>query len=336
MKKFQYFFLREYRLRNLYISKYNNVIISSIGTVCNSISEHIKFKDVKQKIYYINLLIELHAKSKCNMSSNYSLTDYYYELTFHRCFKDIEHCRQCECLYNKIIDNRKTKFALNYLLGLCIKYKVYVTHIEFLKYKEYDVDKMLKNIEEYTENEFRWCVQKSKHYCLLSPSDCELEFDISNQSKWRGMHAVMLNINSKNFDVKKALEYIKSQIIVARDIYHLVNDSVMSEDERFLFDNIEELDIGSSFKIEGFQSRLIGLMLWDLKNLKQYNLKNAFFKINNEIIDYPKFKRCEHRNDRYKCNKCERFKKCFKYIELLYDVADKSIKKGKIISSNKR
>ena len=196
---------------------------------------------------------------------------------------------------------------------------------------------MLESIEEYTEPKFWWSVQNSKKYCFFSPSDCELEFGIDHDSKWNGMHAFLLKIDIDNFDINEILEYVSSQILIARENYSYIYQTVIPEAEKVLMEKIEGCGQGSSVKIEGFQNRLLGLMLWDYVNINKYDLKHAFLEIINEKINYPKMKNCKYSKDiGVSCDGCDGYKKCFGYIDLLYVVAEESVNKGCVMSSNQR
>ena len=337
MDKFTFFFYREYILRKLYINDKFGKLIKKIQCVVDDLNEIFQFNDWREEIFYTDIFIDLRAKDICNKKNYYGLTDFYYNKLFNECDQNFENVQFFDNLYCKLMRKKNFRQCLHYLFRCCADAGIYVSHVKWLSNKEYNFDKMLGSIEEYTEPRFWWSVQNSKKYCFFSPSDFELEFGIDQESKWSGMHAFLLKIDIDDFDINETLEYISSQILIARENYHYIYQSFIPDVENVMMEKIEGCGKGSLVKIEGFQNRLLGLMLWDYVNLKKYDLKNAFFEIINGKINYPKMKKCKYSKDiRVSCYGCSGYKNCFGYIDLLYNVAEESVNKGYVVSSNPR
>lgn len=337
MDKFTVFFHREYILRSLYKNDNFGKLMHKIQYVVDDINEIFKFNDWRMELFCVDILIDLRAKDICNKNNYYGLTDFYYNKLFNEFNQNLDNIHLFEDLYFKLMRNKYFKQSLNFLFRCCSDHGIYVSHVKWLSNKEYDSDNMISNIEKYTEPKFWWSVQNSKKYCFLSPSDCELELGIDEESKWIGMHAFFLKIDVDDFNINEFLEYISSQILIARENYHNINKMVIPDVEKKMMEKIEGCGKGSSVKIEGFQNRLLGLMLWDYVNIKKYDLKTAFLEIINGKINYPKMKKCKYsKGIGVSCVGCNGFKKCFDYINLLYAVAEESVIKGCVVSSNQR
>lgn len=337
MDKYQNFFYREYHLRYLYKSKKYHKIIECIGRISECLSRCYYFYSRTEEIEYIDLFIDIHAKNICNTRNYYGLTDFYYNKIFNQCGENLNMCSDFDLHYGILSKDKYFRQSLHYLFRLSVKEELYVTHVDLLSHKKYNFRSIFDNIEEFTESKFYWVVQNSKDYCFFSPSDCELVLDVHCDNKLSGMYAFFLNINTYNFDIKKTMDYFVNQILIARSTYHLINKSMMSNDEKEILEKIENQAKGSLVKTDGFQNRLLGLILWDYKNLKNQNLKDAFLDIANTSVNYPKMKQCDYyKINNANCDTCFDLKKCFKYIELLYKIANNSINEGLVASSNQR
>lgn len=103
-----------------------------------------------------------------------------------------------------------------------------------------------------------------------------------------------------------------------------------------MLEGIKDVPGVDSVKIEGFQNRILGLMLWDLVNIKKKELKESLIELNDSGVNLSKVKNCKFKNIYKKCitTQCKDFKNCYKYIEKIYKVAVDSVNNKVVFSTN--
>jgi hypothetical protein len=237
MKKYLYFFYREYCIRNLFQSKERFEVVDCVDKIssCISLKYNIKFKDCFEEVDFVNLMIDIHAKNICMTENYYGLTDFYYNKIFSK-LNNNDSCFLHDHIYSDLMSDNDFKVSISYLFEKSIEYGFYVSRVKTLSYKKYDISKMISDIEQYVEPKFYWSVQDSKKYYFFSPSECEIEFDLNAGSNLSGMYALFLDIDSLNFNINETLEYVRTQILFARANYHVINNSIMPQSEIDMLD----------------------------------------------------------------------------------------------------
>lgn len=339
MKNYLYFFYREYCIRNLYQSNERYEVFDSVDKISNflNLEYDLVFEDRFEEVYFLDLIVDIHAKEICMKHNYHGLTDFYYNKIFSE-LDNNESCIFFDNLYSNLMSNDDLKKSIWYLFEKSIECGIYASHVRTLLYKNYDLDTMISDIEQYIEPKFYWSVQDSKKYYFFTPSECEVEFDLDPGSNWSGMYALFLDIKSKNFNINETLDFVQSQILFARANYHAAENSIMPESERDMLERIKDVPGVNSVKIEGFQNRLLGLMLWDLVNIKKKGLKESLIELVESKVNLSKIKNCKFKKTHKKCIavQCKNFDNCYKYVQNIYKVTVESVNNKVVASTNNR
>lgn len=260
------FFYLEYSIRNAWKSVDKNILYQSIGDILDFINLNIKDYDNK---YVVDLLLNKHACAEYNFLTMVQNVG-----------EDIN------ALYSLLMSNGSLANSLDHIFDISNEYGIYATDIPYLpeqlfSIKGFDDDSLVY----YTRSSF--CQQRVRPESIknsiyaLSPDQLRDLFtcNYEDDDHVLNRYAFLVDINRKDFCLVEVVEEIQRDIVMSTILSKMSSGREITKSEWKLYSKYNPAFTGTNFRIDAVKKRLVGLVMWDMVNIHDYEPKESFDKL---------------------------------------------------------
>ena len=216
----------------------------------------------------------------------------------------------------EILNNKK---QISNLFEISKKYSLYVPYMLY----PVDIEGL---ISEINYNNYEIAMPDTFKRELKLDEVFEL-YGLKYREFYRGELTITIDFRRKHENQNELLDKVCKDILIYKDKIGLE----LAEHEEKIFDKICYEDISNNQRLNSFNSRLVGILIWDIK---KENRNYTFKQIRERLVDKKIYKYKGNNCLSSNCNNCIDDDNCLDAFKNLYKVAAGSIQKKCIIKTS--